>query len=248
MPLFVVTAIVQIALVIHAVRTGRSQYWVFILLMVPGLGALAYFIIELLPDLISSRGAQRAARNVRRTIDPGANIRQLEREHRLSGSVDATRHLAEELIASGRYGEAVRLYEEALTGLYEHDPDLLLGLAMAQFGDGRFPESRETLERLIEHNPEFRSPDGHLLYARAVEACGDDEKALEEYAAVAAYYAGAEARLRYGLILERCGRKDEAIEQFEEIVASAELAPRHYRRAQRQWIGEAKDGIRRLKG
>lgn len=243
-----ITAIVQIALVIHVLRTGRAPYWVFIILIAPGIGSLAYFIIEILPGLSSTRGARSAARNVRRAIDPGAGIRQLEREHKLSGSVDSTRRLADELIASGRYGEAIQLYEEALTGLYEHDPDLLLGLAMAQFGNEQYEATRDTLDRLIEHNPDFRSADGHLVYARAVEACGDQKKALQEYAAVAAYYAGAEAQLRYGLLLEKSGETAKALEQFEDIITAAELAPRHYRRAQREWIREAQDGIQRLKG
>jgi hypothetical protein len=99
---------------------------------------------------------------------------------------------------------------------------------------------------LIEKNPNFRSPEGHMLFARAVEACGDDEKALDEYKAVAGYYAGAEARLRYGLILERLGNEEAAQAEFEEIVTAADLAPPHYRKAQREWINAAKDGIKRL--
>jgi len=248
MPVFILTIVIQIALVLHVLRTGRPTYWVFIILIAPGIGSLAYFIIELLPGLSGSRQARNAVRNVRRTIDPGADLRQRQLEHKMSGSVDATRHLAGELVDSGQYAEAIGHYESALTGLYEHDPDLLLGLATAHFGSDQFEDARQTLDRLIEHNPEFRSADGHLIYARAAEACGDDEKALEEYAAVAEYYAGAEAGLRYGLFLEKRGDTDAALTQLEEIVAAAELAPGHYRKAQREWITEAKSGIKRLTG
>ncbi len=85
-----------------------------------------------------------------------------------------------------------------------------------------------------------------MLYAKAVEACGDDEKALGEYEIVAGSYAGAEAQLRYGLILERLGNNDAALVEFEEILTAAELAPRHYRQAQREWINQAKDGVNRI--
>ena len=77
------------------------------------------------------------------------------------------------MLENGRYQQAITHYEETLTGLYEHDPDLLLGLATAQFRNDQFEDARASLERLIEHNPEYKSADGHLLYARAVEACGD---------------------------------------------------------------------------
>ncbi len=166
----------------------------------------------------------------------------------MSGSVDATRHLAGELIDNGQYQQAIVHYEQALTGLYEHDPDLLLGLATALFGNDQFDEARQALDRLIEHNPDFKSAEGHLIYARANEPCGDHDKALEEYSAVAAYYAGAEAQLRYGLALERQGDNAGALERFEEIIAAAELAPQHYKKAQREWIGEARNGIQRITG
>lgn len=240
-----VSAIIQVALIIHVIKTERPYYWIFIIL-VPGIGALAYVVVELLPEFLDSFQARRALRGVKKTLDPAGELRQREREHRLSGSVDATRHLASELIENGQYQEAIEHYEQALTGLYEHDPDLLLGLATAQFGDERFEAARNTLDRLIEHNPDYRSQDGHLLYARSIEACGDRDKAVAEYAAVSAYYAGAEAQLRYGRLLEQTGDTAGALEQYREIVNSAELAPRHYKKAQRAWIREARDGIKRL--
>ena len=246
MPFIVLTYLVQIGLIVHVLRTGRNTYWIFILLIAPGIGGLAYLIVELLPDLMNNRRARSAVRGVRKTLNPGADLRQRQREQKLSGSVDAARHLASELVESGRHAEAIEHYQSTLTGLYEHDPDLMLGLAGAQFGDKQFEDARKTLDLLIENNPDFKSPEGHLLYAQIVEACGDDEKALDEYKAVAAYYAGAEARLRYGLILGRLGNEEAALAEFEEIITAAELAPRHYRKAQRDWINQAKNGIKRL--
>ena len=238
--------LVQIGLIVHVVRTGRSMYWVFILIIAPGIGGLAYLIVELLPDLMHNRRARGAVRGITKTLNPGAELRHRQRAHQLSGSIDAARHLASELVESGRYVEAIEHYESALTGLYEHDPDLMLGLASAQFGNEQYEDARTIMELLIEKNPNFRSPEGHILFARAVEACGDDEKALDEYKAVASYYAGAEARLRYGLILERLGNGEAAQAEYEEIVTAADLAPPHYRKAQREWINAAKDGIKRL--
>ncbi len=134
----ILSVFVQIALIVHAVRTGRSPYWVFIILLVPGIGSLAYFIVELLPELTGDHRTRRAYRGIKKTLNPGADLRQRQREHRLSGSVDAARHLASELIASGNFAEAIEHYEKALTGLYEDDPDLLLGLAQAQFANADY--------------------------------------------------------------------------------------------------------------
>lgn len=238
--------LLQIALIVHVLCTGRNMYWAFILIIAPGIGGLAYLIVELLPDLINSWRTRRALRGVKNLLDPGGDLRQRRKQHEILGSVDAARHLANELIECGRYAEAIQLYGSALTGLYQHDPDLMLGLATAQFGNEQFEDAKNTLESLSEKNPEFKSPQGHLLYARATEACGDDDRALEEYKTVAAYFAGAEARLRYGQILERLGDAEAARAEYEEIINTAELAPRHYRKAQREWIKLAKDGLKRL--
>jgi hypothetical protein len=247
MVLYAFTFLIQIALVIHVFRTGRPVYWAFIIFFLPAVGSIAYAIVELLPEFAGSIRGQRALRTVKRTLNPDAELRQRERQLGLSKSVDASRHLARELIESGRYAEAIEHYENALTGLYEHDPDLLLGLAEAQFRDARYEDAQLTLERLNEHNPDYRTGPGHLLYARTLEQTGDLEEAEHEYAAVSRYFAGAEANVRYGRLLEKLGRPDEALAQFEEVLLSAEVAPRHYRKAQRRWIAEARESAKRLK-
>ena len=247
MPFLILTYIVQIGLIVHVLKTGRSPYWCFLLLMMPGIGALAYIIVEILPDLKNDMRAKRALRGVRRTLNPEGDLRRRQIEHQLSGSVDAARHLATELMEKGRYGEAVTHYRTALTGIYEDDPDLLLGLATAQFGDGDAAGSRQTLDTLKETNPEYRSPEGHLLYARSLEELDDLERAEEEYATLAGTYPGVEARIRYAQLLERVDKQDLARQEYEAIIAAAELAPRHFRRAQKEWLAAAKTGAARLR-
>ena len=248
MPLLIVTWIAQLLLIVHVLKTGRQYFWILILLMAPGIGAIAYLLVEILPDLQGSFAARRAMRNVKKTLNPGAELKQRQLEHRLSGSVDAARHLAAELMEAGRYEEAIDRYRNALTGLYEHDPDLMLGLATAQFGHGDAAGCRETLDALREHNPDYSSAEGHLLYAKALEAGDELDSACEEYAALAGYYPGAEARVRYAQLLERMEKPELARQAYAEMLAAAELAPKHFRKAQKKWIAAAKEGAARLKG
>jgi hypothetical protein len=238
--------VVQIALIVHVFRTGRSMYWAFIIFFLPVVGAVAYVLVELLPEWSGGIRGQRALRTVKKTINPHGELKRRERHLSISASVDAARHLARELVENGRYAEAAEHYQNALTGLYEHDPDLLLGLAEAQFGDQKFEEAQETLERLNEKNPGYRSGPAHLLYARTLEKNGDLDEAETEFKAVSRYFAGAEADVRCGRLLEKLGRTDEALEHYEEVLASAEIGPRHYRKAQKQWIAEARDAVKRL--
>ena len=172
-------------------------------------------------------------------MDPGAALRRAEGEARVTGNVASRQRYAEELVRHARYDEAIGQYREALTGLYEHDPNLMLGLAQAQFGKGDAPGARATLDELIRRNPDFRSPSGHLLYARALEAEGDVAKALEEYRVLATSYPGAEAAVRYAQLLQTQGRRTEAQKVVTELLEQARIAPGHYRRAQRTWLEAA---------
>ena len=236
---FIISIVIQVLLIIHCIRTGRNTLWIWAIALLPAAGPIAYVLVEILPGLFNNRGTRRAVRGVRRALDPEQDLRRFEAEARHTGDVASRQRYADELTRQGRGGEAVAVYQQALTGLYESDPNLLLGLARAQFALGAFAEARATLDLLIAQNPEFRSPDGHLLYARALEAEGQHERALEEYAALVAYYAGAEAPLRYAQFLRTLGRQDEARRVLRELLDHARLAPRHYRKMQQEWLADA---------
>jgi hypothetical protein len=239
MRFLILSLVIQVALIVHVVRTGRNQIWIWILVLLPLAGPIAYIAAELLPDLFRSRAAQRAGRGLRRAMDPERDLRRYANEVQVAGNVASRQRYAEELVRHQQYDEAILQYRGALTGLYEHDPNLMLGLAHAQFGKGDPAAARTTLDELIRHNPDFRSPGGHLLYARALEAEGNVPKALEEYAVLAPSYPGAEASVRYAQLLKAQGRLAEAQKVVRELLEQARIAPRHYRRAQQPWLDAA---------
>jgi hypothetical protein len=238
--------VLQGTAIVHCIKTGRNSLWIWVLIW-PGIGAVAalgYFAFEILPDLFRSRAAQSTARGFKRAIDPFADLRRFENEARLAGNVAARQRYADELVRHGRYEEAIDQYRQALTGLYLHDPNLMLGLARAQFGSGAASAARATLEELLRQNPDFRSPEANLLFARALEGEGSMAQALEQYRTLASSYPGAEAAVRYAQLLEAQGQRDEARKVARELLERARIAPGHYRRAQRAWL----DAAERLAG
>jgi hypothetical protein len=241
MPFFIISLIIQAAFIVHVIKTGRNTLWIWILIIpylaIPGI--IAYLIVEVLPELTRSRGAQRTARGLRKAIDPGRELRRYENEAQIGSNVASRQRYAQELVRHERYDDAIAQYRQALSGLYEHDPDLLLGLAQAQFAKGDPTAARSTLDQLISQNPQFRSPAGHLLYARALEAEGNKDKALEEYRVVAGTYPGAEAAVRYAQLLQAQGQREESQKVARELLQQARIAPGHYRRAQREWLEAA---------
>jgi hypothetical protein len=228
------------ALIVHVIKTGRSMLWIWAIFLLPGVGAIAYVAAEILPDMLGGRTARRAKSSVRRMIDPDRDLRRATAEVEISGNVDARRRLAEELFARGQYDEAIDVYQGGLKGIFEHDPTLLFGLARSDFAKQEFAAARVMLERLTQHNPDFKSADAQLLYARTLEAMDSLDEAERAYAAVAPGYPGAEARLRYGLLLKRRGKLPEAQRLFKDLLDGAQLGPSHYRKAQAEWLERAR--------
>lgn len=232
--------ITQLALIIHVLKTGRNRYWIIMLFFMPLIGGIAYLLIEILPEFSGSITGQRAVRNVKKTLNPGADLRHHEAAWEQSPNVDNARRYAGALIESGKTNEAKAIVDQSLKGLFATEPTLLLIKARIQFDQDQPADAVETLENLQEHNPDFRNADGHLLYARALEANGQNEKAVREYSAVSGYFPGVEARYRLALCLKAMGNEHSSKAELESIINDAKLAPPHFRKSQKQWLDAVK--------
>lgn len=237
---WILPILLQVALVIHILKTGRNTLWIWLIILVLPIGAIAYFVVEILPELMGSRTAKRAATGLRKTVDPHRDLRAASQKLAVNDSVDSRRKVADQLLERGRHDEAMEHYRAAMTGIYSHEPLLMLGLAKAQFAKGQIGETRQTLDELIANNPDFKSPEGHLLYARALQGEGNVDKALSEYKALSKYYSGAEAMYRYASLLRQQGQIEPANAMLKDLLANAELAGAVFRREQQEWLDAAK--------
>jgi hypothetical protein len=208
-PLGIVLLLLDITLIYHASKTGRLQPWAFIILMVPGIGGLAYIVVELVPEWVSGPSARQARRRMTYKLDPEKVYRELADHLAVSDTVANRAALADECMEIGRYEEAEQHYHHILTLPIGGEPVFALGKARAQFARKRAADAIATLDDLQRRWPDFQSPT-HLLYARALGEAGRLEEALDEYHSVAAYYPGAEAKARYGSLLAMTGRTSEA--------------------------------------
>jgi hypothetical protein len=235
--------VAQILCAVHVVRTARPYYWIYIVIFAPMVGMLAYFAVEVLPDLLGTRTARSAVAGVGRALDPGKAVRIAERNLAMTPTAGNKAALADAYVDVGRAEEAAALYRDALTGVHATDPSIMQGLARAEFARNNFAEVERVLDALREANPNFQSADCHLLYARSLEEQGKVEAALHEYQALAPYYPGQEARCRYAMLLEKSGDHRESQRLFKEICQSIEMSPRHARRLQREWYDIARRAL-----
>ena len=128
-------------------------------------------------ELFGGRTARRAKAGIRRMIDPDRDLRRASAEVQISGNVDARRRLAEELLDRGQHEEASdRLRRRPQRRLRARSHTAAVLGACAVLPAGLRLGARSARAAHVQNNPDFKSADTHLLYARTLDALG----ALEE--------------------------------------------------------------------
>ena len=234
-----VVLLAQIAVAVHALRTGRPLWWLAVILFFPLLGALIYFLIEILPEMRAGRSIRRFGGEVAKAVTPNAELHRRAEELAVCGSVQNKLALAQECAARGHFDEAITLYESAREGPFAQAPDVLLGLARVRFLNGEPQAARDLLEPLATAHPDYYPQDVAILKARAADAAGNSETALHELEAMLDRSVGLEARFRYGEILARTGKTQEAKAELKTVVSHA----RRFRigPTERPWAKQSRD-------
>jgi hypothetical protein len=237
--------IVAIFFAIHAIRTGRQIYWLFVLFAFPLLGSIVYFFAEFWPDMRGNRTLNKTGKAVRSIVDPGRALRDAQQAVDLSPSADNRIRLATALSNANRLDEAIAQYQSAAVGLHEFDPSLNVGLARTLLAQNRGLEARTVIERYMHHEKNRLPSELPLLYARALAACQDEAAAVAQFDRVMTEDPSPEARSTYGEYLFVIGKSERAREVLTAFLADAKHWPKPVRTLNREWIDLADGTLRR---
>jgi hypothetical protein len=231
---------IAIYFAVHAMRTGQDKYWLFILFAFPLLGSLVYAFAVWLPDARHSPQGHMVARGVRQLLDPTRELREAQEALDVSATPANRLRLADALLGAGRASEAVVQYQAVLKGLYADDPQVRIHLARALVEAGQALEARNVLDRLIAEQPRLKSPEGHLIYARAAAALGDRPRARDEFESLVSYYAGLEARARYAEVLLAWQDQPRLAALLAETSKLSGRMPKGAREINKEWLARLK--------
>src|ERR1700721_887780 len=70
LPVSILSLLIQAALIVHVIKTGRNTLWILAIGFLPGIGSLAYVVAEGFPDPRRGRTARRAKNGIGRSIRP----------------------------------------------------------------------------------------------------------------------------------------------------------------------------------
>lgn len=237
--------IVALCFAVHAIRSGQDRYWLMILFAFPLLGSVVYAFAIFLPEQRHTRHGRALVGNVRRMLDPGRELREAQEAFETSATTDNRMRLADALLGAGRASDALPMYRAALSGVHRDDPHLQVKLAHALLEAGEPAQARQTLDELIAKRPDFRSPEGHLTFARAVAAQGDKVKAKEEFDALVSYSSGFEAHACYAECLIGWGELNRARDLCQQALAKAKRLPAYARRMHKPDLDRLKELLKR---
>ncbi|NVJ97042.1 MAG: tetratricopeptide repeat protein [Alphaproteobacteria bacterium] len=244
MPLFILSLLVQLYCAYHVVSTGRDKYWLFIIIIAPGIGSAVYIITQVLPDAGNSRTAGNLKKGAVKILDPQRELREAHQAFDMVESTENRLRLADALMTLEKWEEAEPHVQSALMGAHRHDPHILMRLARIKLELGQPTQTVQLLDLLQEKNKDFHSQEGHLLYSRGLAESGQIDAAIDSYLALVGYSTGEEARVRLGLLLQEANRLEESSQVFQEVVARMNRGTRHYRKTEKKWGQVAEQALR----
>ncbi|MEP7373105.1 MAG: PLDc N-terminal domain-containing protein [Chitinophagaceae bacterium] len=239
---YIITIVLQAICVLHCIRRGRQNNWIWLIVFLPVIGCLIYFFTE----IVTRREVHNVQTGVGAVFNPGGRIKRLEENIKVSDAFENKVALADAYLAAGQTMRAIELYEWSLDGNFEENEYVLSQLIIAYFQAKRFEEIIPIAKKIYKR-PQFARSKAHILYALALDYTGNSELAETEFKTMKARFSNFEARYQYGLFLIRANRKQEAQQLFAQIVDEASHLSSQEKGYNRGWITLAKDELRKMK-
>jgi hypothetical protein len=221
---FIMGLVISVVCAVHAYRTKQESFWMWIVLILPLAGSLAYVLAVVLPAWNEQRksGGPKGPQNLAEQLSAARSA--VER----APTVDNRLRLADALMASDQPREAAQIYQAELKGTFAEDPQILNRLAQAQTASGDSVAALATLEALKASGASL-SRESELSRARALADTGQSEAAVDAYRALLPHYPGEDARGHFANLLLALGHSAEAQEVLQELVTRGTHAPVHLR-------------------
>lgn len=176
--------ILQLFCIVHVLKAHRDSYWIWIIIMLPFVGGIAYLIVEILPSLVSRRSVYRLRENIANALVPGKKLEQIRQKALYTPTHGNMVEYADALLQNGEYAKALDILQEQAQGIFSEDAGLIHKKAHAHYGLRQYDEAMETVLRLRDKTSSSFSASGDIaLYLRILEKLNDVDSVKNEYEA-----------------------------------------------------------------
>lgn len=143
--------LIQLLLIIHCIKTGRSG-WLWLIVFLPYIGGIVYIIMNVIPDIKESRIINNFGDSLDNTFRPNNKIITLQKLVKKQETITNIIALADAYSDAGNQEEALKLYNECLSGPYEHDSEIEFRIVKTYLKSENYDEAKKALNRYKENN------------------------------------------------------------------------------------------------
>ena len=211
----------QAIAILHFVRRRPDAYWLWIIILGGGLGALIYILIEVLPDARLLHGAYQVFPRRKR-------IKQLEAQVLDNPSVGNYEELGDLLLDDGKYARARACFDKVLARADEIDPLYRRALCALALDD--VAAAAADLQAVTAREPKYDYQRAAGLLAHALARLGRTDEAAALFAEVTQTSTLSETEYNYASFLAATGRPAEAREWVDRVLRKKATMPDYIRR------------------
>lgn len=226
----------SIWMIIDCVRNRRETYWIWIMLISGGLGALVYFFVYYFDASVFFRGAIRRHNLKNHVRELEAKVYHIDNAYHRTKLGDAYRE-------QKRYREAEKQYRAAL----EHDPkcfDAKARLGCVLMDQDKAAEALPFLEEAVTENADYEYGDLAWHAAKCAMMLGDMDAARYWYERLLEKYTYPKARIEYATLLNQMGEREQAVALLRKLVIEGRHVPPHQARAERRNMRRAQNMLK----
>ncbi len=230
--------ILQALAVVHFVRRRPDTYWLWIIIIGGGLGALVYIAAEVVPDVVLFRGVLAGVSRRKR-------VRELEAIVKENPAVGNLEELADLYLEEGHAARARELYDKVLGSRSDSlDAFYRRGLAELALDDPKAAVA--DLDHVVSTDPKYDFNRAIGLLAHACALTGQTARADDLFQKAVAITTLSETYYNYATFLADQQRTDDARDYAQRILARKATMPRYLQRRERPWFRKAKALLNKL--
>ena len=230
--------LVQILAIVHFVRRRPDNYWIYIIFFGGILGASAYIVVEVLPDL-------GLLRDVFQGFGRKSRIKTVETQILDNPSAANFEELGELYKDQKEYAKAREAFSNAIAARADSVYTFYYR-AQCSLGLGELGAAIPDLERVVSSDAKFDYYRAAGLLANAYARTGQLDRAGQLFADVTQISTTPETLYNYASFLRMQGRRDEAREWAQKLLAKKRTLPRYMQRIERPWFRKGKDLLKEL--
>ena len=230
--------VLQAIAILHFVRRRPETYWLWIILMFGGVGALIYIVVEVIPDVGLLRGSFQVFPRRKR-------IKQLEGLVLDNPSIGNYEELGDLYLDDGQFARARECFDRVLAKSPSIDPLYRRALCAIALND--FAAAAPDLERVVSEDPKYDYQRAAGLRAHVLAKLGQRDKADALFADVLQTSTLSETQYNYACFLLAEGRRDDARDWAERILRKKATMPDYIRRRERPWFRKAKGLLKKAR-